>query len=115
MPTPKRQKALRLTLGGAPESWHTVAGLSGHFHPSIPTPVGGPGEVPVDVAEEYAKQDGAPVELVDVTAEQAQKAREEIAQLRVGAAQAVRDAVKAGDGETPNVKNEQAAVSGQEG
>ena len=114
MPTPKRQKALRLTLGGAPDTWHTVVGLPGHYHPSIPAPVGGPGETPVDVAEQVATDPGCPVELVDITAEQAAQARDELAALRVGAVRAVREAIRNGDGETPNVKSEQAAVSGQE-
>jgi hypothetical protein len=40
---PKKVKAARLVLGGAPESWHTVVGLPGHFHPTLPTPLDQPG------------------------------------------------------------------------
>jgi hypothetical protein len=35
----KAVPAARLALAGAPECWHAVVGLPGHFHPTIPVPL----------------------------------------------------------------------------
>jgi hypothetical protein len=60
---PKKVKAARLVLGGAPESWHTVVGLPGHFHP-IPTPLDQPGLPTLEQVEAFlaahAPPSGAP-------------------------------------------------------
>jgi hypothetical protein len=50
---PKKVKAARLVLGGAPESWHAVVGLPGHFHPTIPVPLDQPGIVPSAILEAF--------------------------------------------------------------
>lgn len=63
-----RQIGLRLSLGGAPNEPHTVAGLPGFYRPDRPTPVGGPGEATVEQAEEYAKKRSAVVEVVELKA-----------------------------------------------
>lgn len=52
----KTVPALRLQLGGAPEEWATVAGLPGHYHPTIAAPVGGEGELPLELAEAFIAQ-----------------------------------------------------------
>jgi hypothetical protein len=57
---------LVLTLGGAPETWHTVEGLPGYFHPRIAVPVGEPGFTPEDAAQAASKAPGTPVKLVKV-------------------------------------------------
>lgn len=41
----KKAPAARLVQGGAPETWHTVNGLPGHYHPTLPTPLDQPGLV----------------------------------------------------------------------
>jgi hypothetical protein len=74
--------ALLLTLGGAPSTWHALQGLPGFYHPDIPSPVGGPGEAPLEAAQELARAPGAPVKLVKITPKQAELAREEIARQR---------------------------------
>jgi hypothetical protein len=50
---PKKVKAARLVLGGAPESWHAVVGLPGHFHPTIPVPLDQPGIVPSAILDAF--------------------------------------------------------------
>ena len=60
---PKNEAAhhgLRLTMPGAPEEPHIVNSpdtgqpIPGHYHPVIPTPVGGPGEISLDTARRWA-------------------------------------------------------------
>lgn len=74
-PTKKSVPALKLNLGGAPASWHSVADLPGFYHPDIPTCVGETGECPLDVAKAAAEHEGAPVELVMLTEKDAENAR----------------------------------------
>lgn len=56
-------QGLTLTLGGAPDTWHSVTGLPGWFHPSIPVPVGDDGQIPLDIAKKASKDPGCPVKL----------------------------------------------------
>lgn len=60
-------KGLRFTLPGAPDVPHFVPGVRGMYSPSSPTPVGGPGELTVDVAQRLHDDPSVPLELVDVT------------------------------------------------
>lgn len=83
--------ALKLSLGGAPSTWHSVDGLPGFYHPDHPTPVGGPGEAPLELAREYSANDGAPVELVEITERQAETARELVADATRAATNSLRD------------------------
>jgi hypothetical protein len=83
--------ALKLTLGGAPATWHSVDGLLGFYHPDIPTPLGGPGECPLDVAEAAAANDNAPVELVYISEAEAEKSRGVLGEQVTDAARALRD------------------------
>ena len=57
---------LILTLGGAPDTWHTVEGLTGYVHPKIAVPVGEPGFTPEEVAQAASRASGTPVKLVKV-------------------------------------------------
>lgn len=50
-----KRYGLLLTLGGAPNTPHTVEGLPGYYRPDIPTPVGGDGELSLEAAREAAK------------------------------------------------------------
>jgi hypothetical protein len=61
-----RQIGLRLTLGGAPNELHTVAGLPGLYCTAHATPVGGDGEATVEQAQAAAKAPEAVVEIVDL-------------------------------------------------
>ncbi|HWH14254.1 MAG TPA: hypothetical protein VNT51_05870 [Miltoncostaeaceae bacterium] len=56
---------LRLSLPGAPASWHHVPDLGYWFHPEHVTPVGQPGEPTLEQARAWAKDDRYHVELVD--------------------------------------------------
>ena len=56
-------QGLTLNLGGAPNTWHSVVGLMGWFHPTIPVPVGEPGCVPADIAKKASRDTGCPVVL----------------------------------------------------
>lgn len=74
--------ALRLTLGGAPATWHVVAGLPGAYHPDRLTPAGGGQGWPAVAQARAAGTDpGCPVELVAVTAADA---RAELAAIGSG-------------------------------
>lgn len=66
--------ALKLTLGGAPQTWHII-GAESYVHPTIPSPVGGEGEVTLERAQELDKDPGADVELVYVTEKHAEDGR----------------------------------------
>jgi hypothetical protein len=105
--------ALLLTLGNAPNTWHTVEGLPGHFHPVIPAPVGGPGECPLEVATEHANADGSPVCLCDITAAQAAETRELLEQLRRDARRALTDARQHGKDSPLHIDAEHAALAGE--
>ncbi len=78
--TPKKGAipALRLTLGGAPNVWHHVADYPGLWHPTIAVPVDC-----VDGDEEWAKPldkaKGCPLELVYITADEADENRKSFA------------------------------------
>jgi hypothetical protein len=61
-----RQIGLRLSLGGAPNEPHTVAGLPGFYRPDRPTPVGGPDEATIEQAEEFASKRSSVVEIVEL-------------------------------------------------
>jgi hypothetical protein len=105
--------ALRLTLGGAPNTWHTVDGLPGHFHPQIPAPVGGPGECPLEAAQLYADMPGAPVELCDLAPAQAQETRELLERLRQEARRALTVARQQGKDSPLHTDAEHAALVGE--
>jgi hypothetical protein len=69
------EKGLRLTLGGAPNTWHTLGEHPGLYHPQIPTLLRLVGR-----DEEWASSlhddDGCPVSLVDVAAKDASRFEE---------------------------------------
>lgn len=51
---PLNVAALKLsTAGNPPDTWHTVSGLPGHFHPAIPTPLDQPGGPTTEQAETF--------------------------------------------------------------
>lgn len=70
MPPRKKNEAgttgLRLTLPGAPSTWHHLPDHGVWLHPKHPTPVGGPGEPTQAAAKAMADDPGCPVELVAV-------------------------------------------------
>jgi hypothetical protein len=110
--------ALKLTLGGAPLEWHTI-GSDAYVHPEIPSPVGGEGECSLERARELSKQAGAPVELVSVTAKQAEDGRKARTEARSAGVAAAREARKKGKKataeEAERVKNEaETASAGKE-
>ena len=61
-----KDKGLLLVLGNAPHTPHVVPGVPGLFRPDRPTPVGGPGEPSLDVAEAVSKDPGTHLKLVDI-------------------------------------------------
>ena len=110
----KKAPAARLTLGGAPESWHTVVGLPRHYHPSLPTPLDQPGLPPLAVVEAFlAAHPAAPVELVEIDLKDVDRLSEQARDQTTQGARAAAAARRAGDGETPHVKAQTAAVSGE--
>jgi hypothetical protein len=89
---------LRLTLGGAPNNPHIVEGVLGVYRPDRPTPVGGPGEVSVEVAKRLEDDKSVPLELVELTAEEVTKLRPAAKAERTKARKAAVDARKSADG-----------------
>lgn len=69
-PTPKYDPAknwgLILTLGGAPDSPHSIHGVVGLYRPDVPTPVGGINQMPLKQAAALADDKKYPLELVEV-------------------------------------------------
>jgi hypothetical protein len=107
--------ALKLTLGGAPDTWHIV-GTDAYVHPTIPSPVGGDGECTLDRAKELDKDPGAEVELVYVTEKQAEDGRKARTEARDAGVSAAREARKQGKKataeEAERVKDEAATAAG---
>ena len=81
---------LILKLGGAPNTWHTVEGLPGYFHPKIPVPVDAAGFPNVEQAKAASKDRGCPVELVKASAADLKKGLSEVDGLRSKVNQAIR-------------------------
>ena len=109
--------ALKLTLGGAPETWHVVGGV-GYVHSTIPSPVGGKGEPTLEVAEKLARDKGCEVTLVRITPTQADEARAKRNAARTAEIDAARDARRAGKtapaAEAEKFATEVAAAAGKE-
>jgi hypothetical protein len=105
--------ALKLTLGGAPFSWHTISNLA-YVHPTIPSPVDGPGECTLEQAKALAEDEGAEVELVYVTEKQAEDgraARELARDEGISAARETRRQGKKATAEEAERFNEEAATA----
>jgi hypothetical protein len=111
-PDDGKHYALRLTLGGAPNTMHVIPGL-GYVRSDPPVPVGGPGEPTLERAIAAAKDPGTAVELVELSANQAEKARAAMHEARLDANRALAHAVRV-DGELPQdrVDDEVAAITG---
>jgi hypothetical protein len=62
----EKRWGLRLVLPGAPNTAHTVPGVTGYFYPDAPTPVGAEGELPLEAAKEYDADKGCPLELIEI-------------------------------------------------
>ena len=75
MTTKKTVKALRFTQPGAPLDFCEATGVPALFHPQYPTPVGGDGEIPLEIAKLFDKDPGCPVELTEVSEAQADEYR----------------------------------------
>ena len=124
---------LRLTLGGAPDTPHIIgtvpavrndkgevvqpgAEVPGHYRPSTPTPVGGPGELSLDVARDLDKDERIPLELVEIPKSKVSSAREQSeqdrAEARAGVLDAAADNVAA---ERQRASNETAALAAPNG
>lgn len=73
----KKEPALILDLGGAPPVPHAVTGLPGMYSPDRPTPVGGIGEPTLEQAKTADANPGVPVKLVEISASEVQKLREQ--------------------------------------
>ena len=118
-PQPKAEKvpALKLTLGGAPETWHIVEG-GGYVHPRVPSPVAGPGEPSLAAAEKLSADPGCAVTLVRITSAQAEQARKTRAAARSAGIAAARETRRAGKSapasEAEKFRNEVAAAAGKE-
>jgi hypothetical protein len=106
---------LRLTLGGAPDEPHAVEGVPGLFRPSVPTPVGGEGELSLEEAQKADANPSVPLELVKIAEADLAKVREAFGSAleaaRGGIAELVRSGGPASGFEAGRVSDEQTAVA----
>lgn len=108
-----KEKGLRLTVGGAPNTPHIVPGLPGFYYPHKATPVGGPGEATLEQAKEAAKGRGAAVELVEMSQKEVDDAREALAEVSEAARKGVLERRRDAEGaEADLVREHAAALSG---
>lgn len=84
-------QALRLTLPGAPSTWHFLSGMPGLYHPDFAVPLDVLG-VDEEQAKKWSKAKGCPVELEDATSADAKAGREAYAVAVSGATEGTRDA-----------------------
>jgi hypothetical protein len=105
---------LRLTLGGAPDTPHTVAGLPGLYRPGAPTPVGGPGEATLEQAQAAHDAAGVPVELVEIPSGDLDRLRGEQTEQRQAARSAARKQRRASAVESDRIDDETAAAAAPE-
>lgn len=74
MPTSKKGESgagrfgLVLDLPGAANAPHMIPGVHGEFRPDVPTPVGGKGEMPLEMARRLDKDPRVHVKLVPLGA-----------------------------------------------
>ena len=62
-PTQDKLPALKLTLGGAPNTPHVIPGFPGVYFPHEFSPVGGDGELTLEQAQAAHDAEGCPLEL----------------------------------------------------
>jgi hypothetical protein len=109
--------ALKLTLGGAPNTPHWVGDLPGFFLPDRPTPVGGEDDrISEEQANEAASRRGTPLELVHISEQEADSNRRFMHEYREAARGAIVSARKslASDIEASQLSDEARAVAGLE-
>lgn len=101
-----KRYGLRLTLPGAPNTPHTIAGLQGYYWPTMATPVGEAGELPLEVARKAAADPGVFLELVDITDADAQVNKQALDAFRAEHGRYLAEAVKAGGAEGQIARDE---------
>jgi hypothetical protein len=114
MATKKGAQGLRFTLPGAPNVPHTVRGHRGRYWPNKLTPVGGPGEVGLELAKASDKDPGIPLSLESMTQADADRRRQEIAAERGRVSQNIAAAVREGGAEGELAKDELAELADAE-
>lgn len=114
--TEAKRSGLLFTLPGAPHTYHTVQGVLGYFHPDRPTPVGGPGEISLEVARKLAADEGVHLELVEISAAQAEQSAAALREHRKAAGRFIAEAVRIGGAEGQIAREELAmSTADQEG
>lgn len=78
------RNALLLSLGGAPNTWHTVTGV-GLLHPLKPVLVGD-----IEQAKSWHDDPGCPVELVTASKAQLEASERELQEMRGQLLRAIR-------------------------
>lgn len=73
--TDSKVQALKFTQGGAPLAWSMIPGVPGLFHPDHPMPIDDEPSLTVEYAKLLAKDPGCPLEVVSITAAQADEYR----------------------------------------
>lgn len=111
----KKVPALKLTLGGAPSTPHTLIGLPGFYFINDFTPVGGEGELSLEDAKAHDADPGCHVQLVEIAPATAAKARKRQAALINPALRAARELARETDAEVEveRARDEIAAATGQ--
>jgi hypothetical protein len=118
---------LRLTPAGAfastPYFFGPVPGkgdeppieVPGLYRVDPPTPVGGPGELPLDVAKSFAANDRIPLELIEIPKTKVESTREQAAKDKQEARGGIIDAAGQRLADRERAKDEQAALAAEGG
>lgn len=91
-----KRYGLKLALPGAPQTPHTVPGVNGFFMPNVATPVGGPGEIPLEFARRLDADESMHLELVELTEAEATEARAQQDAIRQASREGVIAALRTG-------------------
>lgn len=116
--TPPQDKlpALRLTLGGAPNTPHFIVGLPGFYFSNDFTPVGGEGELTFEQAQAAHDDEGCHVALCWVGPRTIANARKRQEELKGAAIRASRELAREPDvagAELEQARDQIAAATGQ--
>lgn len=85
--------------------------VPGLYRPNGPTPVGGPGELPLDVARGFDRDERIPLELVEISAAEVDDAREQAAVDKQDARGGIIDAAGQKLADRERAKDEAAALA----
>lgn len=108
--TEAKRMGLRLSLPGAPATPHTVAGLNGYYWPNKATPVGGPGELTLELARKLDADKGVHLELVEISESEAAQYQADLDEFRKANGRHLAEAARQGGAEGQIARDEMKAA-----